>query len=259
MACGKSGGSCAAETGGPVYLSAPLRACRQYPSRQRGALSCSNRRSGQSGPTQQNRPQITRGGSESKAEEFNNTLETCLFETWSWILASFQPNANEPAIEWDTERIQGIESLAARAAKKLANKEAFFTRIGPARIKMALDQCLWRDQKHLSTRQLWEWLATCLYPCPSRLRAAEVLRRAIEDSISGLVNDTFAYDKKPDRYIGLKVMGGSSVIIDSQSVIVRTDVALAQMATDAEAERKRREQNTEQEGEDDNPPPPPDH
>jgi hypothetical protein len=184
---------------------------------------------------------------ESKAEELNNTIEARLFETWSWALAPLQPKANDPTIEWDVERVQGNESLAARAGKKLANKEAFFIRIGPARINMALDQWLWRDQKHLSTRQLWEWFATYLYL--PRLRDAEVLRRAIEDAIGGLVNDTFAYAERYDeelgRYIGLKVTGGGSVIIDSQSVIVKTDVASAQIAADAEAKQREREKTLE--------------
>jgi hypothetical protein len=190
---------------------------------------------------------------ESKAEELNQTIETRLFETWSWALAPLQPKANDPAIKWDAERVQGNESLAARAGKRLANKEAFFTRIGPARINMALDQWLWRDQKHLSTRQLWDWFATYLYL--PRLLNAKVLQRAIEDAVGGLVNDTFAYaeryDEERDRYVGLKVTGGGSVIIDSQSVIVKTDVALAQIAADAEAkERERQKTSEEGEGED---------
>jgi hypothetical protein len=102
---------------------------------------------------------------------------------------------------------------------------------------MALRTWLWRDQKHLSTRQLWDWLATYLYL--PRLRDAEVLRRAIEEAIGGLVNDTFAYaeryDEEHDRYIGLRVTGGGSVLIDSQSVIVKTDAALAQLAADKAA------------------------
>lgn len=174
---------------------------------------------------------------DSKTAEFEQTIEAQLFEAWSWALAPVQPDPNNPAIEWDAERVQGNESLAARAARRLANKEAFFTRIGPARINMALGQWLWRDQNHLLTRQLWDWLATYLYL--PRLRDAEVLRRAIEEAIGGLVNDTFAYaehfDEERNRYIGLKVTGGGSVIIDSHSVIVRTEVALAQLAADKKA------------------------
>jgi hypothetical protein len=184
---------------------------------------------------------------ESKTAELDKTIEGRLFETWSWALVPLQPEANDPAIEWDAERVQGNDSLAARTAKKLVNKEAFFTRIGPARINMALDQWLWRDQKHLSARQLWDWFGTYLYL--PRLRDAEVLRRAMEDAIGGLVNDTFAYaecyDKEHDRYIGLKVTGGGSVIIDSQSVIVKNDVALAQIAADADAKQREREKTSD--------------
>jgi hypothetical protein len=184
---------------------------------------------------------------ESKATEFDKTVDGRLFETWSWALSPIQPDPNNPVVEWDAERVQGDESLASRAARKLTNKEAFFTRIGPARINMALGQWLWRDQNHLSTRQLWNWLATYLYL--PRLRDVEVLRRAIEDAISGLVNDTFAYaeryDAERDRYIGLKVTAGGSVIIDGQSVIVKTGVALAQLAADAEKKKEEEEEEEE--------------
>lgn len=75
----------------------------------------------------------------------------------------------------------------------------------------------------------------------------------IEEAIGGLVNDTFAYaeryDKERDRYIGLRVTGGGSAIIDTQSVIVRTEVALAQLAADAEAEKRGREKKPEEDGE----------
>jgi len=122
------------------------------------------------------------------------------------------------------------------------------------------NQWLWCDQKHLSTRQLWDWFATYLYL--PRLRDAEVLRRAIEDATGGLVNDTFAYaeryDEERDRYIGLKVTGGGAAIIDSQSVIVKTDVALAQLNADrraAEAKAKDTEGGTGDGSEGDGQPP----
>jgi Swt1-like HEPN/Protein of unknown function (DUF499) len=201
-----------------------------------------------------------KGQADSKTAELDKTIDTRLFEAWSWALVPAQPEANDPAIEWDAERVQGNESLAARAAKKLVNKEAFFTRIGPARINMALNQWLWRDQKHLSTRQLWDWLATYLYL--PRLRDEEVLRQAIEDAIGHLVNDTFAYaeryDEERDRYISLKVTGGGSVIIDTQSVIVKTDAALAQLDADrraAEAKAKEKEGTDTDDGDGERQPP----
>jgi hypothetical protein len=71
-----------------------------------------------------------------------------------------------------------------------------------------------------------------------------------KDAIGGLVNDTFAYaeryDEERDRYIGLRVNGGGSAIIDSQSMIVRTDVALAQIAADAEATQRERQKTSEE-------------
>jgi SNF2-related domain len=44
---------------------------------------------------------------ESKTAELDKTIEARLFETWSWALVPLQPEANDPAIEWDAERVQG--------------------------------------------------------------------------------------------------------------------------------------------------------
>jgi hypothetical protein len=66
------------------------------------------------------------------------------------------------------------------------------------------------------------------------LKDGEVLRRAIEDAMGGLVNDTFAYaerfDSATNRYVGLKTTGGGTVIVDSQTVVVKRDAAAAQIA-----------------------------
>jgi predicted AAA+ superfamily ATPase len=170
---------------------------------------------------------------DTKTKELESTIETRLFETWTWALVPAQPDPKNPTIEWDTERLQGNDSLPARVAKKLVYKEVFFTKIGPTRINIALDQWLWGSRQHIATRQLREWLASYLYL--PRLKDGEVLRRAIEDAIGGLVNDTFAYAERFDSatnwYVGLKMTGGGTVIVDSQTVVVKRDAATAQIAS----------------------------
>ena len=47
---------------------------------------------------------------------------------------------------------------------------------------MELDRALWRDNDHINTRQLWEYLCSYLYL--PRLRDQDVLQRAIQEGIS---------------------------------------------------------------------------
>ena len=44
-----------------------------------------------------------------------------------------------------------------------------------------------------------------------------------------------AVNRECDSYIGLRVTGGGSALINSQSVIVKTEVALARLAADRRA------------------------
>lgn len=171
---------------------------------------------------------------ETRRGEFERIVETRLLETWCWALAPHQPDPRSPEIDWTPTRLQG-EGLVARAARKFVQEEALITRLGPGRLKLALDTWLWRDRPHVATRQLWDWMASYLYL--PRLRDQEVLRRAIEEAIGGLVGDILAYaegyDEGQGRYLGLRATGGGAAAIDGHSLVVRPEVAAAQRPTPA--------------------------
>ena len=109
--------------------------------------------------------------------------------------------------------------------------------MGPARLKLVLDQHLWQDADHLNTKKLWEYLASYLYL--PRLRDNNLLAEAIRAGISELICDHFAYaerfDEESGKYEGLKMTGGGSVIIDSMSVVVKPEVAIGQKPKPGEA------------------------
>jgi len=110
------------------------------------------------------------------------------------------------------------------------------------RLKIELDRVpLWREN-HVELRQLSEDFAKYIYL--PRLQSSSILSKAVEDGISLITwqGDAFAYadswDEETGRYLGLKA--GQSVIvnIDSQSVVVKSEVATAQLERDrAETEK----------------------
>ena len=166
---------------------------------------------------------------ETRKGQAEDAIKSRIHETWLWCLAPEQTDPQGP-IEWSELRVSGADSLPVRTAKKLIHEESLMTQLGPMRLKMVLDQYLWRDKSHLNTRTLWEYFASYLYL--PRLRDSQVLARAIEDGISQ-TTDEFGYagryDEKTGRYEGLVMGRSAKVVIDSLSVIVKPEVALREL------------------------------
>ena len=176
---------------------------------------------------------------ESKRDEFENTVAARILETWIWALVPYQSDHKSRDIEWSQSRLQGQVPLAVRCSKKLAQEEALLTKMGPARLKLVLDNYLWQNTKHIGTKKLSEYLASYLYL--PRLRDTNVLLETIQAGIGGLICDRFAYagrfDEEKERYEGLMLTDEvGSVVIDSLSVLVKPDVAKSQQAADTAAQ-----------------------
>lgn len=177
----------------------------------------------------------------TKRSEAEGAVDSQLREAWCWCLVPEQPDPLG-AIEWSEARLQGQDGPAKRASKKLVNDEHLFPVIGPARLKMELDRNLWRDADHLVTKQLWEYF--CRFVYLPRLKDRGVLLKAIEDGVDTVVSSAeFAYaegyDEATGSYRGLKMGGGGSVSIDSNSFLVKPEVAQRQLD---EQERKSKEE-----------------
>ena len=175
-----------------------------------------------------NLDEFQRKQAESKSNELKSTVEARINETWIWALVPSQSDPKGRAIEWAGTRVNGQDTPAARVSKKLAQDESLMTRLGPQRLKLKLDEHIWGDAPHVSTKKLWEYIASYLYL--PRLRDRHVLMDTIQAGISQLVCDSFAYagrfDETTGRYEGLLLSGSSgSIDIDSFSVLVKPDVA----------------------------------
>jgi hypothetical protein len=174
----------------------------------------------------------------ARQKEMRDTVSARIRETWAWLLV---PNQSNPRakVEWLPTRLQGQEAIVPRASKRLVHEESLITKIGPTRLRIPLDTYLWGHGQHVNTRKLWDYFASYLYL--PRLRDKKVLAEAIQDGISKLFCEHFAYaegyDEGTDRYLSLITAGGGSVVIDSSSVIVKPDVAMKQEEADQAARK----------------------
>ncbi len=174
---------------------------------------------------------------ETKLRTSDETVDARIPETFQWLLV---PGQSDPKgqIEWTEIRLQGQDSLATRAAKKLKSEELLMTALGDVRLRHELDRVpLWRGD-HVAVKQLAEDMAKYLYL--PRLRDDDVLLAAIREGVAPrlIPSETFAYaerwDEAKKRYIGLSVGRKIRVLLEGESLVVKLDVAEAQL----EAERK---------------------
>jgi len=165
-----------------------------------------------------------------RAEE---TLMVRLQETYSWLIVPVQPEPTGP-IHYEAHRINGQDTFYDRAIRKLRQSELLIPRWSPTNLRIELDQYLWRDQPHLGLKQLWEYLARyCYLP---RLYNEDVLLAAVSDGVS-TADAPFGYATMVDSdgvYKGLALREHAPIYFDDNSVVVRSEVAQAQINAERE-------------------------
>jgi hypothetical protein len=176
---------------------------------------------------------------DTKRKHADATVTARIPETWQWLLV---PGQSDPrgAMEWNEIRLQGSDSPALRASKKLRSEEMLLTQMGGVRLRLELDRVpLWRGDD-VPVKQLVEDFATYLYL--PRLRDSDVLLAAIREGVlqADWQTDTFAYAQSKNaegRYLGLTGGVATSVQAESGALVVKPDIASEQQRHDAEAAR----------------------
>lgn len=175
---------------------------------------------------------------ETKKKGANEAVDLRIAEAYQWLLVPGQPDPKGD-VDWTDLKLQGQDSLATRAAKKLKNEESLLIQMGAVRLRTELDRIpLWTGN-HVSIKQLCEYMARYLYL--PRLRDEQVLIAAIQDGVSSLAwqDEGFAYAESWDdhrgRYQGLKCGILVRVIVDDRTILVKPEAAAAQIAKDREA------------------------
>ena len=165
---------------------------------------------------------------EAKFGEAKETMKTRLKEAWCYLHYPAQESAHADW-EWVSGKIPAQDGLLARASKKLVAEEGLLVELGPARLDRDLQKYIWNDKPHLSLKDLREYLNRYIYL--PRLKGQDVLVKAVQSAVSGMLPGPFAYaerwDEKSDVYLGLAIERAANavVVIDSDSVIVTPAVA----------------------------------
>lgn len=168
----------------------------------------------------------------SKVAEANETLRTRMKEAWCYLLYPVQDSA-QADLTWTSAKIPAQDGLLARASKKLVSDEGLFPEFGPARLDRELQKYIWQDKSHLSLKDLAEYLNRYTYL--PRFQNQQVLVKAVQAAISGMLPGPFAYaerwDEATQTYHGLAIekAGNVPVVIDNDSVIIKPDVALSKL------------------------------
>jgi len=174
---------------------------------------------------------------ETKKKSADEAVDLRIMEAYQWLFVPSQPDP-KGEVTWTDLKLQGQDSLATRASKKLKNEESLLVQMGAVRLRTELDRVpLWTGD-HVKIKQLADYMARYLYL--PRLRDEQVLVAAIQEGISTLAwGDTFAYaeawDEQRKRYQGLRAGQAGRVIIDDRCLLVKPEASAAQLKQDRAA------------------------
>jgi hypothetical protein len=162
----------------------------------------------------------------------DETVRLRFNEAYRWLLVPIQHVANGSVgeLEWEATQATGNgDSIVARAARRMRGAEHLIVKWSPALLKMELDRWFWKDQPHVSVKKVWEAIAAyCYLP---RLRDQAVFIEAIQEGLTS--GDYFGYATSvsaDSRYEGLRLgTPAAAVYVDAASVLVKPDVARAQL------------------------------
>ena len=121
---------------------------------------------------------------ETKRKSADEAIDLRITEAYHWLLVPGQPDPKGDVV-WTDLKLQGQDSLATRAAKKLKSEESLLTQMGGVRLRTELDRIpLWTGN-HVSIKQLTGYMPRYLYL--PRLRDEQVLLAAIQEGVASLM------------------------------------------------------------------------
>ena len=177
----------------------------------------------------------------TKREEAHKAVEARIPETYIWLLIPDQPDPLKPVLIQEL-RLQPqqwpLTTLTANASRKLKAEEMLITHYAGTLLRAKMDEIpLWRGN-HVRIKDLAEYFARYIYL--PRLKNTEVLLAAIQNGLQSLMweQETFAYadswDEQQQRYLGLLAGQQMTVSITATNLLVKPDVAAAQLQADRE-------------------------
>lgn len=169
---------------------------------------------------------------ETRLSESQQAMAAQLLETYNLLLIPNQ-NKTSPRIEWQTLNLKGVEPLAVRVSRRMQKEELLTDSIAPTIVRRSMDEVpLWRGDA-VSVRDLVNYFAQYLYL--PRLTSPAVLIQALQ--IGSVLNNPLesfgvadGWDEQKKQFVGLRISKPEQFSPDSRSLLVKPEVALAQIA-----------------------------
>jgi len=177
---------------------------------------------------------------QTQRDSAEETIKARIPETYIWLLVPEQADARQPAqsTQLTETRLQPQGSLASNASRKLRNEDVLIIQYAGTLLRRDMDTIpLWRGE-HVTIKELANFFAT--YPYLKRLKNTDVLLKAIEEGLNNPAWNIFTfayadgYDEERKRYLNLRAGQPIQITADGPGVLVKPDIAMTQMAADAE-------------------------
>jgi len=167
-----------------------------------------------------------------KSKQASETVDSRLLGAYQWALVP----QGQP-VELGVTKVEGQSaSLAERVSRRLDNDGSLATKQAGATIRHQLNDhaaALWKDG-HVSAGDLWKTYAQ--YPYMPRLTNRSVLYAGLLEPPMLWQQDGFAladgYDPETKRYRGLINPAEESIHVTDETLIVRPELAIAQIAAE---------------------------
>lgn len=179
-----------------------------------------------------------RNQAKTKRDEAHKSIEARIPETYTWLLVPDQPDPKQPdQLQEFKLQPQPQGSLATNATRRLKTEDMLITQYAGTLLRREMDRIpLWRGN-HVTIKELADYFARYVYL--PRLKNTDVLLTAIRDGVQAMwwERETFAYadswEAEHNHYLGLKAGQQVNIILNAHTVLVKPEVASAQIAADA--------------------------
>jgi len=167
-------------------------------------------------------------------EEAMRRLVGAVSEAYRWVLAPLEEpdtragKGGKLRLQWEAQRISESEGNRMEAiVRTLAENEMLIAEWSPFHLKGVLERWYWKGERR-DYPLLTLWDDFCRYPYLPRLVDTTVLQNTVAAGIES--RDFFAYaaGKEGERYAGLLFGRTGAVYLDTESLIVHPEAAVAQ-------------------------------
>lgn len=167
----------------------------------------------------------------------SEVVQQRLYDAYCMLLVPYVEIASGSLeTRWESIKLGGGSGTPAeRALARLRSDELVVDHWSPMLLKMELDRYLWKDKEHVTVDGLWKQL--CAYCYLPRLMSFDVLEGAIRQGMDsseffGIADG--ASSQEDGSYVNLS-LGAARAFINKSDVLVRPEVARAQIEADERA------------------------